>query len=355
MYDALKTLTHCPRTLLAGGAPAPGQAIQDWFSSGFREVRHDVRIIQAQCRRRHCAHHARSGRAQIHRIAALGLVTQVQLDFDAEADRLAKAWLEKYTTIIKGLSHDRQESYRQIREMSAEPQSGANQEVKEQSLSLEEALSLGVDLHRSGRLPEAETIYRRVLEACPDQPDAWHYLGLLAHQRGEREQAVTLIRKAIVLAPGHVDAHNNLGNVFKEQGSPAEAEACFLRVIDLVPDHASAYNNLGVALKEQGKLDAAVAAYQKAILLRPDYFDAHYNLGNAFFNLENLENALAAYQAVVALQPNHLEGHHSLGRLYERQGKAKEADLTAADLADGFFIGNIVRGLIPATLVDQAA
>ena len=55
-------------------------------------------------------------------IAALGLVTQVQLDFDAEADRLAKAWLEKYTTIIKGLSHDRQESYRQIREMSAEPQ-----------------------------------------------------------------------------------------------------------------------------------------------------------------------------------------------------------------------------------------
>lgn len=55
-------------------------------------------------------------------IAALGLVTQVQLDFDAEADRLAKAWLEKYRAVIKGLSHDRQESYRQIREMSAEPQ-----------------------------------------------------------------------------------------------------------------------------------------------------------------------------------------------------------------------------------------
>ncbi len=33
------------------------------------------------------------------------------------------------------------------------------------------------------------------------------------------------------------------------------------------------------------------------------------------------------------------------------EGKAKEADLTPADLADGFFIGNIVRGLIPARLV----
>jgi len=55
-------------------------------------------------------------------IAALGLVTEVQPYFDAEADKLAKAWLEKYSQIIKGLSHDRQESYRQIREMSTEPQ-----------------------------------------------------------------------------------------------------------------------------------------------------------------------------------------------------------------------------------------
>ena len=55
-------------------------------------------------------------------VAALGLVTEVQPYFDAEADKLAKAWLEKYSQTIKGLSHDRQESYRQIREMSTEPQ-----------------------------------------------------------------------------------------------------------------------------------------------------------------------------------------------------------------------------------------
>lgn len=55
-------------------------------------------------------------------IAALGLVTEVQPYFDTEADKLAKAWLVKYRPAIKGLSHDRQESYRQIREMSTEPQ-----------------------------------------------------------------------------------------------------------------------------------------------------------------------------------------------------------------------------------------
>jgi type III restriction enzyme len=55
-------------------------------------------------------------------VAALGMVTEVQPYFDAEADKLAKEWLVTYSAPIKSLSHDRQESYRQIREMSAEPQ-----------------------------------------------------------------------------------------------------------------------------------------------------------------------------------------------------------------------------------------
>lgn len=55
-------------------------------------------------------------------VAALGLVTEVQAYFDAQADKLAKEWLATYGAAIKHLSHDRQESYRQVREMSTEPQ-----------------------------------------------------------------------------------------------------------------------------------------------------------------------------------------------------------------------------------------
>lgn len=56
-------------------------------------------------------------------VAGLGLVTEVQSYFDAEADKLAKAWLKEYAPQIKALSDDRKESYRQIVEMSTEPQS----------------------------------------------------------------------------------------------------------------------------------------------------------------------------------------------------------------------------------------
>ena len=55
-------------------------------------------------------------------VAALGLVMELQPAFDDAADGLVKEWLKAYGAAIKQLSHDRQEAYRQVREMSAEPQ-----------------------------------------------------------------------------------------------------------------------------------------------------------------------------------------------------------------------------------------
>ena len=42
------------------------------------------------------------------------LVPDVKAFLDAEAEKLAKAWLDEYRVAIKGLSDERQEAYRQI-------------------------------------------------------------------------------------------------------------------------------------------------------------------------------------------------------------------------------------------------
>lgn len=54
-------------------------------------------------------------------IAALGLVTDVQGYLDEEADKLAGKWFTDYRVSIKDLSDDRQETYRQLKGMSADP------------------------------------------------------------------------------------------------------------------------------------------------------------------------------------------------------------------------------------------
>lgn len=56
-------------------------------------------------------------------VAGLGLVTEIGPYFDAKADELAKTFLQTYSTQIKVLSDDRKETYRQIIEMSTDPQS----------------------------------------------------------------------------------------------------------------------------------------------------------------------------------------------------------------------------------------
>ncbi|QFS84608.1 Type III restriction enzyme, res subunit [Roseivivax sp. THAF40] len=54
-------------------------------------------------------------------IAAIGLVPKIKDDLEAEAEKLAREWLGTHKGAIKGLTDERQEAYRQIREMSTDP------------------------------------------------------------------------------------------------------------------------------------------------------------------------------------------------------------------------------------------
>lgn len=54
-------------------------------------------------------------------VAALAFVSEVQDYLDSEAENLVNQWLTKYRVDIKSLSHERQEVYRRLREMSPHP------------------------------------------------------------------------------------------------------------------------------------------------------------------------------------------------------------------------------------------
>lgn len=55
-------------------------------------------------------------------IAATGLLENLQVLFNAEAEKLSNAWLARYRDQIRKLPDDRQEAYRQITSLSAQPQ-----------------------------------------------------------------------------------------------------------------------------------------------------------------------------------------------------------------------------------------
>jgi len=221
------------------------------------------------------------------------------------------------------------------------------------------ALRTALAHHQAGHLAEAEALYRRILAAFPQQPDALHFLGLLAHQRGQHEAAVALMDQALRAAPrqaacysnrgnallalGRVDeaiasfrqalsldrnladAHLNLGNALDRQDQPDEALASYRRALRLRPQSAETHYNVGRLHERQGKPADAIRSYQRAVAARPDYAAAHFNLGNVLQATGQVDEAVASYQRAIALQPDHAEALNNLGAQFESRGDTGEA------------------------------
>ena len=105
-------------------------------------------------------------------------------------------------------------------------------------------LDEGIAHQRAGRLPQAVSIYGRILDAVPDHADALHLLGLAAHQFGQKEEALTLLTRAV----------------------------------DCRPDVAGYHNSRGVALSALGKTQEAIDAFQNALRLDAENLQARANL-----------------------------------------------------------------------------
>jgi tetratricopeptide (TPR) repeat protein len=213
--------------------------------------------------------------------------------------------------------------------------------------------------HQTGRLKEAESIYRQILVVDPAHVDSLHYLGVLCKQLGDTHTAQTLIRQAIALRPNYAEAHSNLGSalyaagnfdeaitslekalelnpklpaahgnlglVLSAQGHTDEAIAAFHRALAIKPHNAEAHFNLGNSLKDKGCTDEAMAEYQKAIALNPRLAGAHCNLGNLLKDNHQVQEAIASFHRAIALQPGHSEPHNNLGNALVAQGKLQEA------------------------------
>jgi tetratricopeptide (TPR) repeat protein len=187
------------------------------------------------------------------------------------------------------------------------------------------ALAEALQHFQSGRLPEAETLCRQLVEREPDNATALHLLGVLAHQAGRNADAVLLIQRAIAQEPNNPEFHYNLGVALQLLDRFDEAAASYRESLRLHPGRAEAFNNLGHALLMRGRLEDALASVEQALRMRPDYAEAHHNRGEALRRLGRPADALADLLEAVRLRPDFVPAHVSLGRAFADQGRSEEA------------------------------
>ncbi len=179
--------------------------------------------------------------------------------------------------------------------------------------------------HRAGDLAAAETLYRRILEMQPDNPDALHLLGILATQSGRPGEAVPLLRRVTGQFPGTALYWFSLGTALKADGTLTEAVDAFERALRLTPNDADTLCNLGATLNELGRFDEARSALERALSVKPDMVPALNNLGSTLAGLRRLDEAAAVLRRALAMDPDSAEGLTNLGNVLKDSEHYDEA------------------------------
>ena len=255
-------------------------------------------------------------------------------------------------------------------------------------------LETALRLHRAGDLASAAVIYREILQAVPNQPDALNLLGLITQQSGAHPQAIELFIKAaaaspknpacplnrgvslralgrqeealaafgqaLALDPKHAEAHHQLGNALKSLHRFAEAAVSLRRAVELNAKNAVIWLNLGAALIEISARDEAIGCFRRAIKLEPGRPEAYNILGSALLDAGQLGEAKTQLHEALRLRPAYSAAHDNLGRALRAQGRADEAlgEFRAAlagrpqpgTHSNLVYALNFVPGLLPETI-----
>lgn len=191
----------------------------------------------------------------------------------------------------------------------------------------------GQQFHRTGRLSDAEQVYRQIIAASPRHAEALHALGALALQAGRADAAEGLLRQAIALRPS-ADFHLTRAHALLALRRPDEAAGCCHVVLKARPNSAETYQVLGHARSDGGHPDAAVDAYSTALRLNPNLPDIRNNLGTALRQADRLDDA----ERELRLAPPDAASLVNLSSVQKERGAFADAEVTlrrALTLAPG--------------------
>lgn len=237
-------------------------------------------------------------------VAGLGLVTEVQSYFDAEADKLARAWLYEYAPQIKALPDDRKESYRQIVEMSTEPQS--------------------VDLAK----PESRYEATKARENDKEINFPTWKSHLLADQDGKYPAELNQWEQTVV---------------------ETESQRAGFRFWYRNPQQPG-QSSLGIAYLEDEQFK----------IVRPDFIFFAEQDGKIVVDLVDphglhLADALPKLQGLAAYAKEHADAYRRIEAVAEASGKLRVLDLTRADIRQAILGASSAKSLFEGLLATEYA
>jgi len=193
--------------------------------------------------------------------------------------------------------------------------------VTKAPLQVNPALIRGFDAFNRGELALAQQEYESAQKSDPRNTDALHGLAAIAVRQGRHDQAESLYRRITEADPQDTVAMSALINS-RAQIDPNAAESRLKSLSAAQPELAAPHFSLGNLYARHGRWSDAQQAYFRAYSAEPDNPDILYNLA---ISLEHLrQNKLAAQyynQALAAAQnrPAGFDQAQATARLHKLQ------------------------------------
>jgi tetratricopeptide (TPR) repeat protein len=177
------------------------------------------------------------------------------------------------------------------------------------------------------RLADAESLYRRAIDADPKSFEAHLSLGLLLARQGNTDDARPELAVATKLDPGDAGpalqarAWRALARIDRED-DPTEASDDLLEALKLTPE-TTADTLLAARIADQaGEFDAEAAAYRRVLAQDPNNGDATTGLAHALIALKQYPDAETLLRAAIAKSPEDPTISAQLATVLAAQDKA---------------------------------
>ncbi len=179
-----------------------------------------------------------------------------------------------------------------------------------------QAVAIGMEHLRAGRMEEAEDALKKALRKTPDSVDALRMLAVCyMQQEKNRSDAEALLRRAVDIAPDYTHAWMALGSLMQKQLKGEEAVKCFQAILRHDPDNVDALSGLGASYALANNPVKALEVYEKVIEKRPEMAGLQMGYGHVLKTTGDQEKALEAYRKAVELQPDNGEVYWSMANL----------------------------------------
>lgn len=185
--------------------------------------------------------------------------------------------------------------------------------MKELDHDIRILLNQATVLHRQGDREAARIIYKNVIEKDPNEPNAWHLLGVASWQDKDLESAEEYIRKAIGLHNSAALYYSNLGGILRQKGDLKDSISQYEKAHLLDPYSESVKKELSqtlhrhaLALTEERKWVEVKTAYNRVLELEPDNIPTLNNLAAVIQYLDSRAEAITYYNKALAVDPKNL-------------------------------------------------